>query len=131
MTPAEFRKIALALPEAVEQQHMEHPDFRVGGRIFATLGYPDAQWAMVKLFPDQQATYVAAEPKTFVPVKGAWGKKGCTNVRLGSANKVRVHEAVHAAWRNASVRVALRKIEAKAPAKRTRKPARSAKRSAV
>lgn len=115
MTATEFRKIALSLPDAVEHEHMDHPDFRVGGRIFATLGYPGAEWAMVKLFPDQQAAYTTADPKTFVQVKGAWGKKGCTNVRLASANKARVKEALHAAWRNASVRVALRSLEKAEP----------------
>lgn len=121
MTSGEFRKIALSQPDALEQQHMGHPDFRVGGRIFATLAYPSEEWAMVKLFPDQQAAFVAADPKTFVPVKGAWGKKGCTNVRLAAARQASVKEAVYAAWRNASVRVALRKLEAEAPKKRKRR----------
>jgi hypothetical protein len=123
MTSGEFRKIALSLADALEHEHMGHPDFRVGGRIFATVGYPSEEWGMVKLFPDQQAAYVAANPKTFVPVKGAWGKKGCTNVRLAAANKASVKEAVHAAWRNASVRVAMRKLEAEVPRKRKRRPA--------
>lgn len=124
MTPAAFRKIALSLPEAEEHEHMNHPDFRVGGRIFATLGYPATDWAMVKLFPDQQSAFVAADPRTFVPVKGAWGRKGCTNVMLASANKVRVKEALHAAWRNASVRVALKKFAAETP-KKTRSRSKS------
>ena len=111
MTPAQFREIALALPDAEEQCHMDHPDFRVGGRIFASLGYPDAAWGMVKLFPAQQSAYVTADPKTFVPVKGAWGKKGYTNVLLKSASKRKVQEALYAAWRTASIRAALRKVE--------------------
>jgi hypothetical protein len=120
MTPAEFRKIALSLPDAEQHEHMDHPDFRVGGRIFATLGYPGEEWAMVKLFPDQQAAYVAADPRTFAPAKGAWGKKGCTNVRLAPAKNTMVKEALHAAWRNAAVRVALRSVEHAKPAlKRT------------
>ena len=119
MTPEDFRTMALSLPGAEEREHMDHPDFRVGGRIFASLGYPDKQRGMVKLFPDQQAAFVAADPRGFVPVKGAWGKQGCTSVLLESAKKVKVKEALYAAWRNASVRVALRKLEGKAPRKST------------
>lgn len=100
MTVAEFRRMALSFPEAVESAHMEHPDFRVGERIFATLGYPRAGWAMVKLMPDQQQDFVRAEPKAFVAVKGKWGQRGATNVILKSAKKVRVREALEAAWRN-------------------------------
>lgn len=102
MTPAEFRRLALSLPHAVEREHMRHPDFRVAGRIFATLGYPDETWAMVKLFPDQQAAFVAADPAVFVPVRGAWGRQGCTNVALKAAhtraNREKVKEALETAW---------------------------------
>jgi hypothetical protein len=101
MTPAEFRRIALALPEAEERSHMKHPDFRVGGKIFATLRYPDESHGMVKLFPDQQAEFVAADPKTFAPVPGGWGKQGCTHVLLETANKEKVKEAMRAAWTKA------------------------------
>ena len=74
MTVAQFRKIAVCLPEAVESSHMGHPDFRVRGNVFASLGYPDARWSMVKLTPEQQALCLAAEPAMFAPAKGAWGK---------------------------------------------------------
>ena len=100
MTAAEFRRLALSLPETEERAHMNHPDFRVGGKIFATLGYPDKSWAMVKLFPDQQAEFVAACPQIFVPVKGGWGKQGGTNVLLKAASEERVREALAAAWQN-------------------------------
>lgn len=100
MTAAEFRRLALALPQAEEREHMHHPDFRVGGKIFATLGYPDPAWAMVKLFPDQQQEFVAAEPQVFVPVKGAWGRQGCTNVLLKAATRTTVRTALQAAWEN-------------------------------
>ena len=126
MTAAEFRKLALALPDAVECAHMNHPDFRVGGRIFATLGYPNAAWGMVKLYPDQQQAFIKAAPKAFAPVKGAWGKKGCTSVFLEKARKPKVQEALHAAWRNAAVRVAIRKLEPQMPKKRTGRRMRSA-----
>jgi hypothetical protein len=77
MTLDYFRRLALTMPEALEVGHMGHPDFRVGGKIFATLGYPDERWAMVKLTPEQQEAFVAADPVTFVPVKGGWGRAGC------------------------------------------------------
>jgi hypothetical protein len=125
MTPGDFRKLALSLPEAEERAHQNHPDFRVGGKIFATLGYPDAAWAMVKLYPEQQKAFVAADPKTFVPVKGAWGLRGCTSVHLESAKKEKVKEALRAAWRNTSVHEALRSIEKTELAKKKRRrPAR-------
>jgi hypothetical protein len=94
--------MALSLPEAVESAHMDHPDFRVGvgGRIFATLGYPSAGWAMVKLMPDQQGEFVRAEPDAFAMVKGGWGRKGATNVRLQAAKVDSVRRALEAAWRN-------------------------------
>lgn len=101
VTAAEFRRLALALPGTEEHEHMEHPDFRVGGKIFATLGYPDAGRGMVKLFPDQQAEFVAADPATFVPVKGAWGKQGCTHVLLKTADKAKVKLAMRLAWERA------------------------------
>lgn len=104
MTANEFRRLALSLPETEERQHMHHPDFRVGGRIFATLGYPDEAWAMVKLFPDQQQEFVTADPRAFVPVKGAWGRQGCTNVALKAATQARVKEALSAAWQNTAAK---------------------------
>jgi hypothetical protein len=88
------------MPEAHEAAHMGHPDFRVGGRIFATLGYPDKRWAMVKLTAEQQEAIVAAAPSVFAPVKGAWGRQGATSVLLGKARAVRVRAALTAAWRN-------------------------------
>ncbi|MFZ0582120.1 MAG: MmcQ/YjbR family DNA-binding protein [Candidatus Acidiferrales bacterium] len=100
MTTAEFRRMALSFPETAEDAHMEHPDFRVGGKIFATLGYPRAGWAMVKLMPDQQQDFVRAEPKAFMAVTGKWGQRGATNVVLKAAKKGRVREALEAAWRN-------------------------------
>lgn len=100
MTPDDFRTLALSLPEAIESAHMGHPDFRVRGKIFATLAYPDEGWAMVKLTPDQQAVFVEAEPTVFQPVKGGWGRKGATNVRLESATSTSVRAALAIAWRN-------------------------------
>ena len=100
MTADSFRRLALTMPEALEVGHMRHPDFRVGGKIFATMGYPDAGWAMVKLTPEQQEAFVAVDPAVFTPVKGAWGRGGATNVLLRKARVASVRAAVMAAWRN-------------------------------
>jgi hypothetical protein len=78
---------------------MNHPDFRVGGRIFATLGYPNEDWAMVKLTQQDQKKFVRAYPKVFQPVKGGWGKSGATNMDLHCATITIVREALLAAWR--------------------------------
>jgi hypothetical protein len=99
VTADEFRKLALAFPETSEGVHMGHPDFRVGGRIFASLGYPDAGWGMVNLTPDQQQVLVRADPRVFAPGPGAWGRNGCTSVRLRSARKTVVRGALLQAWR--------------------------------
>jgi hypothetical protein len=100
MTVDEFRKLALALPEAVESAHMGHPDFRVRGKIFATLMYPEDGWGMVKLTPEHQRQLVRAEPAVFAPVKGGWGRRGCTQVMLAAAAEPSVRHALGAAWRN-------------------------------
>ena len=100
MTPNEFRELALSFPEAIESAHMHHPDFRVGGRIFATLGYPDDASAMVKLSADEQNEFVRTNPGVFTPVKGAWGRRGATNIDLPAATIKIVREALTAAWRN-------------------------------
>src|SRR5436309_12423971 len=100
VTANDFRRLALSLPDAEEAAHMGHPDFRVGGKIFATLGYPDSQWGTVGLTPEQQEFFVGAEPKMFAPVKGGWGKRGATSVRLRAARTGPVREALTAAWRN-------------------------------
>ena len=100
MTANEFRRLALSLPDVTEAAHMGHPDFRVSGKIFATLGYPGTGWGVVCLTPDQQELFLRAEPKMFAPVKGGWGKAGNTNVRLAAARKAAVREALITAWRN-------------------------------
>ena len=100
MTARDFREIALRFPEAVESAHMSHPDFRVGGKIFATLGYPDEEWGMIKLTLEDQKRFVQANPDMFRPVKGACGRRGNTNVYLPKAKIDRVREALRVAWRN-------------------------------
>jgi hypothetical protein len=100
MTARDFREIALSFPKAVESSHISHPDFRVGGRIFATLGYPDKEWGMIKLTPEEQRSFVRANPAVFGPVKGAWGRRGNTNVHLPTAKRDKMREALGVAWRN-------------------------------
>jgi hypothetical protein len=98
MTPNQFRDLALSFPEAIESAHMHHPDFRVGGKVFATLGYPDEQSAMVKPSADDQKELVRNNPGVFKPVKGAWGRQGATNINLPQATIEIVREALTAAW---------------------------------
>jgi hypothetical protein len=99
MTATDFRRIAMSLPEAEESAHMSHPDFRVGGKIFATLGYPDDDHGMVILPPEEQARFVQTYPKVFTPAKGAWGKRGSTAVSLGAVDKATLKRAMEIAWR--------------------------------
>ena len=100
MTPASFRKIALSLDGAIEGSHGGHADFRAAGKVFATLGYPDPGWGMVKLSPEQQQIVVAAEPDIFVPVKGSWGLRGATGVRLKAADAWTAKSALAMALRH-------------------------------
>lgn len=100
MTANEFRKLALEIPAAVERSHMNHPDFRVAGKIFASLGYPDQGWAMVKLTPEHQRTFIEKAPEIFKPCSGAWGRQGATNVYLPAARVRIVRSALDAAANN-------------------------------
>ena len=100
MTAKDFREIALSLPETEEREHMSHPDFRVAGKIFATLGYPDKTQGMVKLSPEDQHYFSKDHPDVFSPVKGAWGRGGATRVQLKAAKKEMLRKAIQAAWRN-------------------------------
>jgi hypothetical protein len=100
VTAKAFRQIALSLPETEEHAHMDHPDFRVAGKIFATLGYPDKTRGMVKLSPEDQHYFSKDYPDVFIPVKGTWGRRGATSVHLKAAKKGTLTKAIHAAWRN-------------------------------
>src|SRR3982074_1869405 len=100
MSSKRFRLTALALPDVIEGAHQGHADFRVGKRIFAPLGYPDQDWGMVKLTPDQQTVLVEAEPEIFRPVPGGWGKQGNTNVRLPNDDAPPLQTALTMAWQN-------------------------------
>ena len=100
MSASHFRRAALALPGAVEGAHQGTADFRVGKRIFASLGYPDDAWGMVKLTPEQQSMLVETEPEIFRRVPGGWGAQGCTNVRLAAADAATLKSALTMAWKN-------------------------------
>lgn len=99
MTPAQFRRIALKLPEVTEMSHMGHPDFRVSGKIFATLGYPDDSYGVVMVSPQDQDLLVRSDPKVFAPVTGSWGRAGSTTVSLKQAKSRAVASALETAWR--------------------------------
>jgi hypothetical protein len=112
VTAEQFRRLALGFPEAYEGSHMDHPDFRVpGGKIFATLSHGEKS-GMVKLTPEQQEEFVGAEPETFEPVAGGWGRGGATSVRLRSATQAILRPAMAAAWCNAAPKKLAREFEA-------------------
>ena len=101
MTADDFRRVALDMPDAFESAHMDHPDFRVNGRVFATI-YPDNARGMVKLPASEQDKYIHAYPSMFAPAAGAWGRQGCTTVLLESATEATVRKAMTAAWKETS-----------------------------
>src|SRR5438132_13186587 len=96
--------MALEIPTSVERSHMNHPDFRVAGKIFASLGIPDQNWGMVKLTPEQQRTFIKKAPAVFKPCSGAWGRAGATNVYLASARASVVRAALDVAAKNIASR---------------------------
>jgi predicted DNA-binding protein (MmcQ/YjbR family) len=100
VSAAQFRKLALSFPETEERSHMNHPDFRVAGRIFATLSYPNKGFGMVKLTPEQQEELVHDQPDAFNPCSGVWGLRGATNVQLKSVKQATLRRALEAAYRN-------------------------------
>jgi hypothetical protein len=99
MTAAGFRRIALSMPQSSESAHMAHPDFRVDGKIFATLGYPDKNYGMVILPPEEQERLVRTQSLAFFPAKGAWGRQGSTCVRLDVVDGPTLRRAMEIAWR--------------------------------
>ena len=98
MTPDAFRAMALHFSGAIEGAHMNHPDFRVRGKIFATLGHPNKAFAAIMLTPAEQAEFVKEGSGAFAPVKGGWGLNGSTSVRLQPADPELVKKALAAAW---------------------------------
>jgi hypothetical protein len=98
MTVSDFRRIALSLEGAEESSHMGAPDFRVGGRIFATLASQKQGYGNLMLTPEQQADFVRELPDVFLPVHGGWGRNGATHIRLAKANEDVLTGALRAAW---------------------------------
>jgi hypothetical protein len=99
MCSDDFRRLARGMKGVEEGAHMGHPDFRVNGRIFATI-HADRQFGMVKLRPDQQRRLISEYLGVFVPESGAWGRAGCTRVRLASVDEDVLGEAITLAWQN-------------------------------
>src|SRR5687767_4914037 len=100
MTADRFRSLALEISGAIESSHMNHPDFRIGGKIFASLGYPDDEHGMVKLTPEQQRNFLKKAPGVFNPCAGAWGKQGATSINLATAKVALLRPALKAASKN-------------------------------
>jgi hypothetical protein len=99
MNADDFRRIALSLPDAEESSHMGAPDFRVGGKIFATLASQKQGYGNLMLTPEQQAAFVEELPAVFVPVAGGWGRNGATHIRLAVANEDVLAGALRTAWK--------------------------------
>jgi hypothetical protein len=99
MTSSDFRRIALSLEGAEESAHMGAPDFRVGGRIFATLASESHGYGNLMLTPEQQAAFIADAPEVFLPVAGGWGRNGSTHIRLAAASEDMLAGALHTAWK--------------------------------
>jgi hypothetical protein len=112
---ADFRRIALSLPGAEEASHMGSPDFRVGGRIFATLASQRQGYGNLMLNLELQADFVGELPDVFLPIAGGWGRMGMTHIRLAKANEDVLTGALRAAWK---LRVDKNKKPAKKKSKR-------------
>jgi hypothetical protein len=121
MTPDQFRRLALSMPEAAEGAHHGHPDFRANGRIFASL-LPDGARGMVKLSPAQQREAVHAHPHAFELANGAWGRAGCTYVRLAAATAEAVREQLTLAWQGVAQAPPARRARGPKPTSVARRP---------
>jgi hypothetical protein len=99
MTPSDFRRIALSLEGTEEGSHMGAVDFRVGGRIFATLASQAQGYGNLMLTPQEQAAFVEELPDVFVPIAGGWGRMGATHIVLAKANEDLLRGALQTAWR--------------------------------
>ncbi len=98
MTTEDFRRIALSMEGAEEGSHVGNPDFRVEGRIFATLASAKQGYGNLKLTPEMQADFVAELPRVFIPIHGGWGRMGMTHVVLSEVSEDVLHGAIKAAW---------------------------------
>ena len=122
LTAKRVRELVAALPGTQESAHHGHPDFRVNGRIFATL-HPDNKYGMVKLTPAVQQTFVRENPSSFTPENGAWGRQGCTRVQLTAVDEDTLGEAMTLAWQDAVKKRAAGRSKTKRPAS-PRRPSR-------
>ena len=100
MTAGQFRRLALDLPGVAESSHQAHPDFRFHNKIFATLGYPDARWGMVKLSSEQQVRVTRKFPSVFQPASGAWGRAGSTILLLSEIASTDLRPILRQAYDN-------------------------------
>jgi hypothetical protein len=98
MDAEDFRRIALSMAGAVEGSHMGAADFRVGGRIFATLASVKQGYGNLMLDLEQQRAFVEELPKVFLPVPGGWGRNGATHVRLAAVSEDVLTGALQTAW---------------------------------
>jgi hypothetical protein len=126
-----FRKLALSLEGAIESAHMEHPDFRLNNRIFATLSYQDKGFGVLKLTIEQQEAFITDQPRIFSPVQGGWGRMGMTFLHLNEADESIMAGALKAAYQNLHAKQSPKKsskksqpksIQSARPAKTTRRP---------
>ena len=99
MNPSDFRRLALSLEGAEESSHMGSPDFRVGGRIFATLAAQKQGYGNLMLTPEQQADFVGELPEVFLPIPGGWGRNGATHVVLAKVTEDVLAGALRTAWK--------------------------------
>jgi hypothetical protein len=104
MTADQFRNLALAIPGAIESSHGNHPDFRMGGKVFASLGAPDDDHGVVKFTPEQQQAYLESDPDVFTPCVGAWGRQGFTSVLLAAVKVGLLRAALEAAAKNVTAK---------------------------
>jgi hypothetical protein len=118
MTPDDFRRIALSLEGAEEGSHMGAADFRVGGRIFATLAAQHLGYGNLILTPEVQADFVGELPNVFIPIAGGWGRNGATHVRLAAANEDLLAGALRTAWK---LRVEKNQMAGKKPASKSKR----------
>jgi hypothetical protein len=122
MTPSDFRRIALSLEGVEEGSHMGAADFRVGGRIFATLASVKEGYGNLMITPEMQAEFIAGCPDLFLPIHGGWGRNGATHIRLAPADEDTLRGALLSAWK-------LRVEKNSKPAIRVGMPTRANKKS--
>jgi hypothetical protein len=120
MTAADFRRIALSLEGAEEGSHMGAVDFRVGGRIFATLASVKDGYGNLMITPELQAAFIAERPDLYLPIHGGWGRMGMTHIRLAEADEDSLRGALHTAWKQRVEKNRKSGKKTAAPANRTR-----------